>query len=437
MEAVGNVNNESFSVDLKHALIWIARALDYVGVDDIHHNHRVGYISYQCAKLLNWDEKKQEFCFLAGLIHDCGVSQTEEHTKLVSEFKPHDPSAHCIRGHNALVKCDVLVRFANIVLHHHTPWTELSGIQLPLFEKDIAAMIFVADRLDALRAVHTKSKHSDLVTLHKQSIKEQLHRYKGTLFRPDYVDAMCKLAGRDGFWFSMEPENIEAIPLNFTHLDWLQKDLSIESLIQLGTFIATIVDAKSPFTYQHSVKVAELCQFIATKLKLPSKTRQQLYVAGLVHDIGKLRTPDEILHKEGSLTKEEYARIRRHTIDTEIALKMVFPNSKIGEWATNHHERVNGSGYPNNKSGEQLDLPSRIIAIVDVFQALSQDRPYRVRLTQEEIVEIIYPMVQRNELDKDVYQCLENNLDQCYQLSTDLLAHTTELEGAGNVSPVN
>ncbi|MEH0759196.1 HD domain-containing protein [Vibrio sp. 16] len=420
MEAIGNINNESFSVDLKHALIWVARALDYVGVDDIHHNHRVGYISYECAKLLNWDVKKQEFCFLAGLIHDCGVSQTEEHTKLVSKFKPDDPSIHCIHGYHALRKCNILAQFANIVRHHHTAWDILEGIHLSPFEKDIAALIFIADRLDVLRARHLDNEHSDLITLKKRSIAEQLRQYKGTLFRPDYIEAMSELTNRDGFWFSMEPENIEAIPLSFTHLDWLQQDLTIDNLVELGTFIAGIVDAKSPFTYQHSIKVAELCKFLATRLKLPAKTTEQLYVAGLVHDIGKLRTPDEILHKQGSLTKEEYTRIRRHTIDTEIALKMVFPGSKIGEWATNHHERIDGSGYPNNKQGDELDLPSRIIAIVDVFQALSQDRPYRSRLSKEEIVEIMYPMVKRNELDKDVYHCLEAHLEQCYQLSTDL-----------------
>jgi HD-GYP domain-containing protein (c-di-GMP phosphodiesterase class II) len=295
-------------------------------------------------------------------------------------------------------------------------------LQLSIFEKDIAALIFIADRLDVLRARNMDNEHSDLITLKKRSITEQLNEYKGTLFRPEYVDAMCQLTSRDGFWFSMEPENIESIPLSFTHLDWLQEDLTIQNLTELGLFIARIVDAKSPFTFQHSIKVAQLCRFLATKLKLPTQITQQLYVAGLVHDIGKLRTPDEILHKQGSLTKEEYTRIRRHTIDTEIALKMVFPGSKIGEWATNHHERLDGSGYPNNKQALDLDTPSRIIAIVDVFQALSQDRPYRSRLSKDEIVEIMYPMVKRNELDKDIYHCLEVNLEECYQLSTDLSA---------------
>ncbi|MCR9531986.1 HD domain-containing protein, partial [Vibrio alginolyticus] len=68
-----------FEVDLKQALIWVARALDYVGVDDTHHSHRVAYIAYQCARVMNWEPEKAEFCYFAGMIHDCGVSETQEH----------------------------------------------------------------------------------------------------------------------------------------------------------------------------------------------------------------------------------------------------------------------------------------------------------------------------------------------------------------------
>lgn len=88
-----------FEVDLKQALIWVARALDYVGVDDTHHSHRVAYIAYQCALALNWDLKKAEFCYFAGMIHDCGVSETQEHKMLLDELIPQDAKAHCLRGY--------------------------------------------------------------------------------------------------------------------------------------------------------------------------------------------------------------------------------------------------------------------------------------------------------------------------------------------------
>lgn len=422
MEAVKPVMLETFSVNLNQALIWVARALDYVGVDDLHHNHRVAYIAYQCAKLMGWDKKKQEFTFLAGLIHDCGVSQTAEHSHLISDLVPSESERHCHTGYQALEECEILAQFANIILYHHTDWLRLQEAPISPYEKEVTALIYLADRLDFLRAKYLKHTDEDLITLYKKSIGQEVSLHRGTLFCPEFVDALLKLIQQDGFWFSMDSASIESMPFSFNELKWLHQDLSSTVLTQLARFIAGIVDAKSPFTYQHSLKVAELSEYLAIQLGLPSSVTKMIYVAGLVHDLGKLRTPDEILHKDGPLDRNEYVHIKRHTVDTEAALKMIFPQSRIGEWASNHHERLDGSGYPYNKTAQQLDMPSRIIAVADVFQALSQNRPYRERLTAEEIVGIMSPMVENYQLDAQVYHLLSKNLTYCYQLSIEVSA---------------
>ncbi|EGR0667473.1 HD domain-containing protein [Vibrio vulnificus] len=428
MEAIKPVSRDAFSVDLKHALIWVARALDYVGVDDLNHNHRVAYIAYQCSQVLGWEKKKQEFCFLSGLIHDCGVSQTTEHSHLISDMQPSESEHHCHVGFQALEQCELLAQFANIILYHHTDWLHLQHAPISPYEKDVAALIYLADRLDFLRAKYLKNTHQDLITLYKKAITEELTLHQGSLFCPTFVDALITLIHKDGFWFAMDATHIETIPFSFNQLKWLHQDLSLSALTQLGRFIAGIVDAKSPFTYHHSLKVAELSEYLANRMGLAKSTSKLIYVAGLVHDIGKLRTPDEILHKEGPLTENEYIHIRRHTVDTDVALKMIFPNSKLSEWASNHHERLDGSGYPYGKTAEQIDLPSRIIAIADVFQALSQNRPYRSKLSPQEITDIMWPMVEQNQLDGDVYAKLEQNLNHCYAMSTALSLKVSEGE---------
>ncbi|MCG6441041.1 HD-GYP domain-containing protein [Vibrio parahaemolyticus] len=406
-----------FEVDLKQALIWVARALDYVGVDDTHHSHRVAYIAYQCALALNWDLKKAEFCYFAGMIHDCGVSETQEHKMLLDELIPQDAKAHCLRGYQTLKQCRLLSQFAVPVLYHHTHWDELKHLDLPEFEKDVAAILYLSDRLDFMRARYVMNCHCDIVTLHEELIAECVLANAGTLFNPVMCEAMVKLIMTDGFWFAMESENIETIGLNFKSIDWLQKQLTIWDMNSLGLFLARIVDAKSPFTYQHSQKVAELSRYLAGKLGLDEHDQEMLFIAGLVHDIGKLKTPDEILHKEGALSKQEYTRIKRHTIDTQLALHKVFPNAKIAEWASNHHERLDGSGYPYHKTAEELDIPSRIIAVADVFQALSQDRPYRGRMSQTQIAEIMDDLIEKNKLCAHVYEVLEQNMTACYNMS--------------------
>ncbi|MFH0270938.1 HD-GYP domain-containing protein [Vibrio jasicida] len=416
-QAYDSSSNHEFEVDLKQALIWVARALDYVGVDDSHHSHRVAYIAYQCALALGWDNHQAEFCYFAGMVHDCGVSETREHMMLLEQLVPQDAKAHCIRGYHTLKQCRLLAQFATPILYHHTHWDELDQIDIPPFEKNVAALLYLADRLDFMRAHYVTNCHSDLVTLHEELIAECVLVNAGTLFHPEMCRAMVKLIMTDAFWFAMESEHIETIGMQFENIDWLQKQLSIEDLTSLGLFLARIVDAKSSFTYQHSQKVAELSRYLAKKIGVDEHDQEMIYIAGLVHDIGKLRTPDEILHKEGPLNQQEYTRIKRHTIDTELALHKVFPNAKIAEWASNHHERLDGSGYPYHKTAEALDVPSRIIAVVDVFQALSQDRPYRGRMTLQEIAIIMGEQVDSGKLCADVYQVLWSNRQACYELS--------------------
>ncbi|CAH1608308.1 HD domain-containing protein [Vibrio sp. MMG022] len=416
-QAYDSSSNHEFEVDLKQALIWVARALDYVGVDDSHHSHRVAYIAYQCALALGWDNHQAEFCYFAGMVHDCGVSETREHMMLLEQLVPQDAKAHCIRGYHTLKQCRLLAQFATPILYHHTHWDELEQIDILSFEKNVAALLYLADRLDFMRAHYVTNCHSDLVTLHEELIAECVLVNAGTLFHPEMCRAMVKLIMTDAFWFAMESEHIETIGMQFENIDWLQKQLSIEDLTSLGLFLARIVDAKSSFTYQHSQKVAELSRYLAKKMGLDEHEQEMIFIAGLVHDIGKLKTPDEILHKEGPLDKQEYTRIKRHTIDTELALHKVFPNAKIAEWASNHHERLDGSGYPYHKTAEALDVPSRIIAVVDVFQALSQDRPYRGRMTLQEIAIIMGEQVDSGKLCADVYQVLWSNRQACYELS--------------------
>jgi len=413
METEGHI----VKVDLRHALLAIARALDYVGIDDENHGHRVAYMAYKCAVKLGWSELRCEQAYFTGLIHDCGVSQSNEHLRLVQQLAPQEAQAHCVRGYDALTNCSVLDCFAIPILHHHTFWQELTELDMSAQDKEMSALIFLADRIDFFRASYLDGVHDELIVLKEELIADNIREYKGTLFHPDMVDAMVELILTDSFWFGMEPSNIEQIGLNFSNNDWFDKTLSLEALTELAQFLANIVDAKSPFTLQHSIKVAELSKLVAQKCGLDSNVQDMLYIAGLMHDLGKLKTPDDILHKRGQLTELEYLRIKRHTTDTEMTLMSLFPQSIITEWASNHHERLDGSGYPNHYTEEELDFPSRIIAVVDIFQALSQDRPYRGRMTIEEITELMNKLVDDNKIDGDVFGIIQANMDECYQLS--------------------
>ncbi|MBQ1782073.1 MAG: HD domain-containing protein [Gammaproteobacteria bacterium] len=405
------------TIDLRHAILMVARTLDFVGIDDLNHGHRVAYIAYKCARVLGWSEARCQFAYFAGLLHDCGVSSSREHLRLIANLQPEDSEAHCLRGERALMACPVLSHFATVVRYHHSAWTEL--LQLPLGDEErlMCGLIFLADRVDFLRARYLGESHQDLITLHEGLIAENILAHRGTLFAPELVDTMAHLVSLDGFWYAMDAASIEAIGQQFRDDYFGRRRLRVAEVTQLARLLAHIVDAKSPFTFEHSEKVALLSRVLAADLGLSLCQQQQIEIAGLLHDIGKLRTADEILHKGTALTDEEYSHIKRHTVDTEQILRGLFADSPIAGWAANHHERLDGSGYPYRKTAAELDLPSRIVAMADIFQALVQNRPYRGRLPVGEVLEIIAGQVDDGRLDGEVFAILSGDIDRYYLMA--------------------
>lgn len=411
--------NEPLQINVngRQAFLTIAKALDYVGVDDVHHAHRVAYIAYECGKALHWSDEKLERTFYAGLLHDCGVVSSKEHNDLLSEISPANVNDHCIHGYYALKENTLLSTFAEIVRYHHTPWHELAELSIDDESKYISAMIHLADRVDFLRSQYAQENHPEIVTLFKSEIAKIIIELSGHHFEPSFVDAMVQLIDQDGFWFAMNAERIEILSLEFTRYQPFNHVLNIDEVTELALFLANLVDAKSPFTFQHSQRVAIISQMLANDLGLDEIIGRQLFVAGLLHDVGKLRTPDEILYKNGQLEGVELSIMKRHTTDTLVTLGAFFPNSNVAKWAANHHEKLDGSGYPYNLTKDKLDIESRIVAIADIYQALTQNRPYRHSLSIAEIFTIMDPLIEQGKLDANVYAVIKHNAQRYYDVA--------------------
>ena len=135
-----------------------------------------------------------------------------------------------------------------------------------------------------------------------------------------------------------------------------------------------------------------------------------IFVAGLLHDIGKLAVPTEILEKPAALTPEEFAVIQRHAGVGLDLLGSVPGFACIRTWGGLHHERPDGSGYPLGLSGRQLPLPARIMAVADVFTALTEDRPYRKGMQIDDTLTVMRDMAGRSALDADVVRLLADDV---------------------------
>lgn len=144
--------------------------------------------------------------------------------------------------------------------------------------------------------------------------------------------------------------------------------------------LAAAIDAKDPYTHGHSARVAEYAMATATVMGLPTATVETIQAAGYLHDVGKIGIPELILTKPGKLTDEEFAIIKTHP---EISARILSPVTFNGEVATMvryHHERYDGSGYPDGVKGQNIPLEARILAVADSFDAMTSDRPYRPAL---------------------------------------------------------
>jgi HD-GYP domain-containing protein (c-di-GMP phosphodiesterase class II) len=152
--------------------------------------------------------------------------------------------------------------------------------------------------------------------------------------------------------------------------------------------LADVVEADDDYTASHCRSVVELCAATGAELGLPTDQMQELEIAALLHDVGKIAIPSEILNKPSKLTDEEFELMKTHTIEGQALLERVGGKlARIGEVVRSCHERWDGRGYPDGLMGEEIPLPARIVFACDAYSAMTTDRPYRRAMTAEAAIE--------------------------------------------------
>jgi HD-GYP domain-containing protein (c-di-GMP phosphodiesterase class II) len=164
------------------------------------------------------------------------------------------------------------------------------------------------------------------------------------------------------------------------------------------------LDEYDPYTFHHSERVGHYAELLANAL-LPGEDNSIIHYAANYHDVGKTNIPVSILNKKGKLTAEEFEIIKKHPADSYNLIKPIF-GEKIALVARHHHERLDGTGYPDHLKGTQITLPERILAVSDVFDALTSDRSYRKGYSTQEAFKIIDEEFQ-GKLDKNVVSKLK------------------------------
>ena len=220
-----------------------------------------------------------------------------------------------------------------------------------------------------------------------EAAAQMVEKRRGSWFDPQVADAARSLSADTSFWEQLHAhagDTVQHLPLDAAHA--IAGETDIDTICE---GFAMIVDAKSSFTATHSSRVTEVAVELGMMFSFDQDRLRTLRRAALLHDIGKLGVPNSILEKPGRLDDEEFARIRQHPRHSYEILKPIKAFDRVAEIAAAHHERLDGKGYWRGFSAAQLDLDMRILAVADVFDALSAERPYRGALPLDKVFAIM------------------------------------------------
>lgn len=388
---------------LSDLFLSLSRSLDMGEAEIYDHSRQVAYISLELAEELKLDKEERNLVVLTALIHDIGIISNFNKNLTQNSFDLDQDlvKEHCRLGSELTKKINFASQISEIIYYHHHNWNgqnfdQVEGEDIPLASR----IIYLADRIEAL------IDRNKFILNQTESIKSKIKKRSGSWFDPGLVDVFFRAAQKESFWLNLESGGYKGVLNSWGNST--STNLSLSSLESLASLMAHLIDRVSPFTSRHSSGVATIAAMITGELNYGQKEQRALRIAGLFHDLGKLIVPPSIIEKKDNLTDEEYRKVKQHTYYSYQLLKKIKGLGSIPEWAAFHHERLDGSGYPFRLSGSELNQGSRIMAVSDVFQALTEDRPYRSAFPISRALEIMDEMQQNGKLDSKIIKVLKN-----------------------------
>ena len=383
-------------------------ALDCVETELVHvtsrHAKRVAYMSVCVAEQLGICGKDLQDLAVYALLHDNALTQyiqEELHSNLTDMKEMPRIGVHCSIGEENIQGFPFHTDVKNVILYHHEnadgsgPFGKKSE-EVPLFSR----IIHLCDLLD--QACCRKA----FTTETWEWAKDVLKRIRGTMVDEECAEALEKTFSEE--YFLSLGGNFEASLWN--KVPRQKQELDFSQIKKLAGFFAKIVDYKSPFTSTHSIGVAERAEKLSRYMGFDEETVQKMYLAGALHDIGKVAVGNEILEKPDRLTDAEFAVMKHHAAYTYNILSEIDDFEEIRDFAAFHHERLDGTGYPFGKDASELNVQERMMACIDIYQALTESRPYKKGMSHERACEILKNMADKGWLDMDIIDKIEMSL---------------------------
>lgn len=335
------------------------------------HGSRTAYILYKMLQAEGSYEMYEiaDYVILATL-HDIGAYCTEEIEDML-KFETQSYMPHSIYGYIMLKELSPLKEQAEIILYHHVNCKLHNKIECN--QKNIAADIFLADRVDIYQEALG-------VTFDIHSLRQ----YEGIRYTKEALDLLDKAMEETDLLEKLRDKSYQSELEEL--LDFLV--ISNEDEKKYRDMILFCMGFKGRRFGEEAAMCQKICDVIAEKMYLTKNQRERLQYASLIHDLGMLMLPTELIEAPRKLNREETEQINSHTQIVESQLKRILPE-EIVEIARTHHERGNGSGYPRRLKVQDMNLLQRILQVADAITAMSSVRSYRKERTQTEIERIL------------------------------------------------
>lgn len=388
------VNMSGLMYALSYALDCVEREL--IGVST-GHGKRVAYISIVLGKELKMKKEQLADLMVCAVMHDNALTQYiyEEYNHSGNNLAK-TLGVHCQFGEENLKKFPFQTNMEGVILYHHetadgTGPYKVRGEETPLG----AQLIHFADALD---------KQCDLANVNHTKYEQALNyleKEKNSIFIENQVNLFKEC------FTSTDLEKLSEDKID-NELKKLLPDVIIDysyaQMLDIMDIFAKIIDYKSEFTSNHSLGIAKKAMEMGKYYHYDEETCYRLYIAGALHDIGKLAISNQVLEKPDKLTEDEFAYIKNHAWFTHQILSKIDDFDDILHWCSYHHEKLDGTGYPFGKTAKDLDKNDRLLACLDIYQALGETRPYKQGLSHEKCIEIMRDMAEKKFIDNSIVE---------------------------------
>lgn len=383
----------------------LAEALNLLNPDVKQYHEQVAYIACVIAKEMGFDHSHILMSLYAATLHDVGDIVWDNPNNVSINIKM-GSRLTAIRGSRMLQDLPGYSGISEIIRYCQDRWILISNLldregQVDNESIKVAAVVHLAIWI-------SKQLNDDEPVLNQAAgICEKAEKWAGMEFMPEAVEALLRIKSNEYVWM-----NAMYNPAALKNYTGNIRVISLEETVRLTTLMSRIIDFRSPFTAMHSAGVAASARKLAEIAGMTDEECMMMEIAGNLHDVGKIKVPKSILEKPGRLTDEEFNVIKEHAYFTKLILEQIDGFDQIAAWAGNHHEKLNGRGYPFHYDASQLDLGSRIMAVADIFSAITEERPYRKPMSREMAMKIMHENVEFGAISEEIVQLLEDHYDE-------------------------